>query len=255
MIKARYLILAFIVVVLFFLIARFPISTAFSLLNIELPEGVAITKLEGTVWNSEAELQINQQPLQKIIRLNTGFKPLQLLTLNAGLSALVQTDDGSSFDCDLGYSLLGGQANIDDCHGTVTKLVLNDLLQEFKVNLSSPAIIEGLSVYYDTEDKTFTDASGLLQWDGGETQLNIQNRMTTETFKPMIISFSSQEGVLVGDIAASENSGVNLGGIRVDMNDQASIKILKGLFDYQGFEYPGNAKADKVVFETGYLLQ
>ncbi len=253
MLKKRYIILLFLIALPLFVVARLPLSSAIALAGLELPQQITLHQVSGSIWQGSLRFSLDQPEQSRQMRLHSKLNALSLLLLKPQLTWQLQSDDGSDLSCQTAFALLSSRIYFDHCHGSVTNTLLNDLLREQNVVTSQGLDINAIELHVDMKQQQFNQASGVLSWQGGETQIpDPRGNAVRYDLKPMEITLETDNNVLLAPLRVP--NGMALGEIRVDLSEMASIKVQKALLDYQELPYPGNAPANKVVFETGYLL-
>lgn len=209
--------------------------------RVDLPPGVSVQQVSGSLWQGAARLDIQHRP----VRLSWQLDWPDVMTLRQPVTVSVETADSRvSGDLVLGWP----RELVADMTGRLHVPEFADLIRE-----NGGALLEG-DVIIDrlrlaASDQRLESASGLGRWPGGNVSWPMGGSRQSAVFPPMQATLADTgDGVLLtiseqGEAEAAAEAGLSLNGMM-------DIRVYKRMVDLAGQSWSGSASPGDVVFQV-----
>lgn len=209
--------------------------------RIDLPPGVSVQQVSGSLWQGAARLDIQRRP----VRLSWQLSWPDVLTLRQPVTVGVETA-ASQLNGDL---VLGWPSQlVADMTGRVHVPEFADLIRQ-----SGGALLEG-NVIIDrlrvaANDQGIESAAGLGRWPGGHVSWPTGDSRQSAVFPPMQATLAdTSDGVLLsiseqGQTEAAAEASVSFSGMM-------DIRVYRRMVDLAGQPWSGSAGPGDVVFQV-----
>lgn len=209
--------------------------------HVELPPGIAVEQISGTLWSGAARVEVQRKPA----RVEWQLTWPDVMELRQPVAISLETVS-SRVEGDL---MLGWPGSVmADLGGRLHVPEFADLIRQ-----SGGAVLEG-DVIIDRLRITFADqqldsATGLARWPGGNVSWPVGGQRQSAVFPPMQATLTeSASGFLLR--ISEEGKAEPAADATLDLNGMMDIRVYKRMVDLAGQSWSGAAEPGDVIFQV-----
>lgn len=229
-----------VVAYLLFLIATFPASYAIGRIEALIPKTIAISQVDGTIWQGDLDLVYGQDQFD----VNWQIHPWKLVLMRVAVTFAVEND----------RLALRGHAHgglngvgINALDGYIGEQYIETIGSEFDVDLETPIRVRQLGLAYKRQ---FKDTAGGLYWGGGKVYYQAGRKRKEITLPPLAANITQREGNLLATASLEENSDAVLASLEVQPSGLLTVAVRKRALDLVGQKFMREVEGDFIVFES-----
>ena len=209
--------------------------------HVQLPSGVSVQQVSGTLWNGAARLDVQRKP----VRVDWQLAWPDVIGLRQPVALSLETVS-SRVDGNLRLGWPGSL--VADLSGRLHVPEFADVIRQ-----SGGALLEG-DVIIDRLRVTITDrsldsAAGLARWPGGNVSWPMGDRRQSAVFPPMQATLTdSTSGLLLRISEQGKAEPVAEAGLT--FNGMMDIRVYKRMVDMAGQSWSGATQPGDVIFQV-----
>ncbi len=209
--------------------------------DVDLPPGVQVQQVSGSLWNGAARLGIQHRP----VRLTWHLTAPDVLELRQLVRATVETE-GSEVAGDVALQWPASLAV--DASGRIRVGEFEDLIrQSGGAVLEGDVIIERLRLA--VSDGKLETATGIGRWPGGQVSWPMGGTRQTTVFPPMqAVLADSASGVIL--TVSEQGFAAPAAGARISLDGMMDLRVYRRLVDLAGQTWSASAAPGDVVFQV-----
>jgi hypothetical protein len=221
---------------LIFLVIFAPASAAWSLIDKDVQDRIPdlnVSRVGGTIWNGEAEIQFRQFPPST---LNWQLSPGKLIQGTANIHLLV---DGQGHSIKAEATLGASYGSLQSARGVVSSDYVNKVSEQFGLIFSGDLEFQEFNVAANSD--WITAATGSAHWTGGQILIN---QSQTILLPPLDGELYYQNQQLIFDIT---DQNLQLIQIILKQSGWAEVDIKSRMLELANLPLPNGSHPDETI--------
>jgi hypothetical protein len=224
---------------LIFLVIFAPASVAWSLIDKDVQDRIPdldVSRVGGTIWNGEAEIQFRQFPPST---LNWQLSPGKLIQGTANIHLLV---DGQGHSIQTEAILGSSSGSLQSAKGVISSDYINKVSEQFGLIFSGDLEFQEFNVAANSD--WITAATGSTRWTGGQILINQSQESQTILLPPLDGELYFQKQQLILDIT---EQNLQLIQIILKQSGWAEIAIKSRMLELANLPLPNGSHPDETI--------
>jgi hypothetical protein len=224
---------------LIFLVIFAPASAAWSLIDKDVQARIPdlnVSRVGGTIWNGEAEIQFRQLPPST---LNWKLSPGKLIQGTANIHLLVE---GQGHSIQTEATLGSSSGSLQSAKGVISSDYINKVSKQTSLVISGELEFQEFNVAANSD--WITAATGSTRWTGGQILINQSQASQTILLPPLEGELYFQNQQLILDIT---EQNLELIQVILKQSGWAEIAIKSRMLELANLPLPNGSHPDETI--------